>query len=360
MMWDDRISFGWKFVLMGRKTRAGRVQCRLDRAVGNEDWHNIFSHTYVEYLLRWGSDHMPILARFQAQEHQTKRNFKFNRNWLSKERFTETVREEWESLRSDPSLELFDKIRKTRQSISRWKKRNPTNNAVLIEKLKKQLDSVQNDDLISSEDELEIKFKLCATYREDELYWKQKSRILWLRGGDRNTRYFHAKTKQRRARNRITRLKNSMGEWVHTEEEIEAVAAGYFPELFTSSNPDTIEESIRFITASVTEDMNRCLLKIPLDEEIREATFAINPEKAPGPDGMTSLFYQWFWSSIGRDVCAMVRAFFETGDFDNRLNQTNICLIPKTDRLVSMTEFRPISLCNVGYKIISKILSSRL
>lgn len=36
------------------RTRAGRVQCCLDRAVGNEDWHNIFSHTYVEYLLRWG------------------------------------------------------------------------------------------------------------------------------------------------------------------------------------------------------------------------------------------------------------------------------------------------------------------
>ena len=45
-------------------TRAGRVQCRLDRAVGNEDWHQLFSLTYVEYLLRLGSDHRPILARF--------------------------------------------------------------------------------------------------------------------------------------------------------------------------------------------------------------------------------------------------------------------------------------------------------
>lgn len=128
-------SVGNFFSWAGR-TRAGWVQCRLDTAVGNEDWHKKISHTFVEYLLRWGSDHRPILARFQAQERQTKRNFKFNRNWLSKEGFTETVREEWESLRSDPSLELFDKIRKTRQSISRWKKRNPTNTAVLIENLK--------------------------------------------------------------------------------------------------------------------------------------------------------------------------------------------------------------------------------
>ena len=58
-------------------------------------------------------------------------------------------------------------------------------------------------------------------------------------------------------------------------------------------------------------------------------------------------------------MCDGPRVFI-TGNFDERLNQTNICLIPKTERPTSMTEFRLISLCNVGYKIISKILSSRL
>ena len=56
----------------------------------------------------------------------------------------------------------------------------------------------------------------------------------------------------------------------------------------------------------------------------------------------------------------MVRTFFETGELDECLNQTNICIIPKTDRPATMAEFRPISLCNVGYKIISKIISTRL
>lgn len=214
----------------------------------------------------------------------------------------------------EPDLELFDKIYRTRKSISGWRRRNPTNSAKLIESLKQKLDVAQNDESISSEEELELKWKLCAAHREEELYWKQKSRVLWLRNGDRNTRYFHAKTKQRRARNRITRLKNSMNQWVTSEDDIEAVASTYFQQLFTTTNPANIEETLRFITTAVSDDMNQRLLCIPLDEEIREAIFSINPDKAPRPDGMTSLFYQRFWSSVGKDVCSMVRNFFETGE----------------------------------------------
>lgn len=152
----------------------------------------------------------------------------------------------------------------------------PTNNAILIEDLKKQLDNAQNENLLTSDEELEIKWKLCAAYREEELYWRQKSRVLWLRGGDRNTRYFHAKTKQRRARNRITRLMNSMNDWVYSAKDTEAVASGYFHDLFTTSNPNTIEDTIRYITEEVIDEMNKDLLAVPHDEEIREATFAIS------------------------------------------------------------------------------------
>lgn len=94
--------------------------------------------------------------------------------------------------------------------------------------------------------------------------------------------------------------------------------------------------------------------------EIKEAVFAINSDKAPGPDGMTSLFYQRFWKETAKDITIYVRDFFESDAFDQRLNETNICLIPKTDRPFEMTEFRPISLCNVCYKIISKILCNPL
>lgn len=183
---------------------------------------------------------------------------------------------------------------------------------------------------------------------------------MWLREGDRNTKFFHAKTKQRRARNRITKLLDSMGNWVESEEGIEALASEYFANLFTASVPQDREEAFRFTTAKVSQEMNEMLIREPTDEEIRKAMFAIHPEKAPGPDGMTSLFYQRFWKLIGPDIVRMVKAFFNSGELDERINQKNICLIPKTERPKAMTEFRPISLCNVSYKVISKVMSARL
>ena len=56
----------------------------------------------------------------------------------------------------------------------------------------------------------------------------------------------------------------------------------------------------------------------------------------------------------------LVNNFLVTGDLDPRLNITNICMILKTERPIRMMELRPISLCNVGYKIISKVLCQRL
>lgn len=326
----------------------------------HEDWHNLFSHTDVEYLLRWGSDHRPVLARIKSRPTRPRRNFRFDKRWFGKQGFSTAVKDGWGRLEDQQAENIVEKLYRCRKAISVWKRSNPSNNESLIEMLKAKIDQAQSDDGMTAEEELELKWRLCEAYREEEIYWRQKSRAIWLREGDRNTKYFHAKTKQRRARNRITKIKNSMGTWVETEDGIEQVAVEYFGNLFESTNPTDSEGSIRCITETVTDEMNAALIAPVTDTEIRDAVFTINPDKAPGPDGMTSLFYQKFWNLIGKDVTRMVRGFFETGEIDKGINQTNICLIPKTSRPVSMSEFRPISLCNVSYKIISKVLSNRL
>ena len=82
--------------------------------------------------------------------------------------------------------------------------------------------------------------------------------------------------------------------------------------------------------------------------------------KAPGPDGLTAGFFHDHWSSIGHEVCSIVSNFFTTGKLEKEVNSTYIALIPKIANPLKVSDFRPISLCNVFYKIISKTLSNRL
>ena len=81
------------------------------------------------------------------------------------------------------------------------------------------------------------------------------------------------------------------------------------------------------------------------------------PFKAPEQDGFTTDFYQQHWSTVGLEVCEVALYFFNYAHMDSSINATNIALIPKVINPSSVIEFRPISLCNVLYKIISKVLA---
>lgn len=97
-----------------------------------------------------------------------------------------------------------------------------------------------------------------------------------------------------------------------------------------------------------------------ISEEVKRAIFSMYPDKSPGPDGMSPGFFQKYWHIVGDDVCQLVQNFFLLGKFENNITNTNIVLIPKKLNPSKMTELRPIFLCNVAYKIVSKVLANRL
>lgn len=117
---------------------------------------------------------------------------------------------------------------------------------------------------------------------------------------------------------------------------------------------------ILLLHPSFSEDDNRSLCSFPTDLEIWEAVKGIRGMKAPGPDRFTALIFQKYWNVVRLDVIGMVRNFFRNGFLLKQINYTHIALIPKVDASKLISQFRPTSLCNVTYKIISKILTNRL
>lgn len=90
------------------------------------------------------------------------------------------------------------------------------------------------------------------------------------------------------------------------------------------------------------------------------AVYNIGADKAPGPDGLTTSFYQQCWDIVGEDGIREVKHFFLTSLMRPGVNHTNICMIPKIDKPITLSDYRPIALCNILYKIISILVVSRL
>lgn len=102
------------------------------------------------------------------------------------------------------------------------------------------------------------------------------------------------------------------------------------------------------------------LLRFVTPEEIKAVLFSMPNNKSPGPDGFNAEFYKFSWEIIGAEFIIAVQAFFDKGFLPKGVNSTILALIPKRTEATEMKDYRPISLCNVFYKVISKIIANRL
>ena len=79
---------------------------------------------------------------------------------------------------------------------------------------------------------------------KQEIFWRQRSRVSWLKHGDRNTKFFHSKASQRRRRNYIEGIKDANGVWVEEVEAVAKVASDYFMNIFNAGTCDRMEECL--------------------------------------------------------------------------------------------------------------------
>lgn len=228
-----------------------------------------------------------------------------------------------------------------------------------IKEVQEEIDRNQMDELLSREEELLKEFDVIL--EQEEMVWFQKSREKWVNFGDRNTKFFHTSTVIRRRRNRIETQRNDEDKWVSDTEELESMAVQYFTRLYSLENVDPVVEKLpQEGFPSLSRDDKVELSRPFSGMDIELAVRSMGSFKAPGPDGYQPIFYQRSWEVVGESVIQFALEFFESGQLPQETNDALIVLIPKVASPEKITQFRPISLCNVLFKIITKAMVRRL
>eukprot|EP00253_Pinus_taeda_P033675 PITA_33675 len=151
------------------------------------------------------------------------------------------------------------------------------------------------------------------------------------------------------------------GRVVTDQEKIKEAASQHYKTLLTV-DPHYLENSdfLSIIKNKISEAQNADLDKEIALEEIEWSLHSMPMDKAPGPDGFTVAFYRSHWEIIKKDYTRMAKNFFNKCKMGSSIKSSHLALIPKDPNPQSFDRFRPISLCNVSYKIISKILANRI
>lgn len=183
---------------------------------------------------------------------------------------------------------------------------------------------------------------------------------MWLKLGDKNSKFFHLSTIIRRRSNNIDAIKKEDSSWIQETSQIRTHFRDSFINQFKEEETCFPEHLEHLILPCITEEENESLQSIPSLEEIKAALFQMQDLKAPSLDGFPALFYKQLWPTVGNDVIKAIASFFILGLMPKEVNCSLIVLIPKISNPTTVNHFKPISLCNVVYKIISKLLVEKL
>lgn len=188
-------------------------------------------------------------------------------------------------------------------------------------------------------------------------YYQQRAKKHWAIFGDRNTAFFHSAVQKCLRRNRIVSIHDAHGNELFDPNDIANEILNYFRSIFTSSSSNTVRYIPNMNVWNHADDFTN---SVPDKQEILEILKAMRRNASPGPYGFNVAFYVSAWPWIGDDVTKVVTSFYTSGILPPHLNDTQIALIPKKLACHIPSDFRPISLCNVVYKIIAKSLANRL
>ncbi|KAL8139423.1 LOW QUALITY PROTEIN: hypothetical protein V2J09_005444 [Rumex salicifolius] len=349
--------FTWK------RGRSNYIAKRLDRVLccpmTRLKWHE----AVVSHLPFLSSDHAPLYLQLCPIQrgNPLRRPFRFEAAWLHHPSFKDLLSASWNCELATPAALaiLRSKLRKWNRDVFgriQEKKRTLMSEIQCVQDL---IVTGRSDFLLAREETL-IK-ELDEVLEQEEILWFQKSREKWIALGDRNTSFFHMSTIIRRRRNSIEMLRREDGSWETERSQLEGMALQFFKRLYSMEDVPSEVAGLPqsgFVPMSCSDV--ETLMKPFTAMEVEGAVRSMGSFKAPGPDGFQPVFYQQCWDVVVDSVVRFVLEFFASGKLLRATNDALLVLIAKVNKPERISQFQPISLCNVLFKTITKTMVIRL
>ncbi|GKV32816.1 hypothetical protein SLEP1_g41389 [Rubroshorea leprosula] len=311
------------------------------------------------------SDHCPLVLKNEKVDWGPK-PFKFFDAWLEQPECMELIKKAWNSSVEEgrKGFRLKEKLKSTKKALKEWSGNHMSELDCKIKEAEKMiaiLDEKGEIAQLSEEDSNRRKgcfLDLWKYLRIKESIWQQKSRKMWLREGDANTKFYHKCVKGRWRRNEINSIQVN-GKQLREVGELKEGMAKYFQDLFTENDwlrPKL--DGINFKQISHTD--NESLMAKFSKEEVKNAVWDCESTKSPRPDEFNFKFIKAMWEDIKQEVIGYIQEFHERGKMEKGANASFIVLIPKVENPQRIEDYRPISLIGVMYKILAKLLANRL
>ena len=338
---------------------------RLDRFLFSDDWEGYFSNVVQTTLLRPVSDHSPILLDAGGISRGLA-PFWFETMWLKVERFKEMVKNWWHRLSFNDtcSFILASKLKALKALLKPWNRdvfrRVEANKGKVFQRISSGDDLEKNIPLSLEEFEERNLAREYFKYWSllEEVSWRQKSRELWLKEGDRNTGFFHRMANAHRRKNCLKKIKIN-GSWYEDETAVKTGIVEAFQGLL--SNPGGWRPILSGLCFNPIEEETVARLEDRFTEDKNfEAVSSLSGDKALGPDGFPLAFWQFSWDFLKKEILGFFNEFYEHNRFVRSMNSTFLVLIPKKGDAMDIKDFRPIGLVGGLYKILAKVLANRL
>ena len=351
------------------------VRCRLDYFLIQNKYQKIA--TSVKIIPGIKSDHKIIEFTLKLNKNNRGPGFwKFNSSILKENEYTREmallINKVWDdSTEMKDMLVRFDwlKYKIKEYTIQYCKNRAKTKRQKETEIMKElELLDTKICNLKASNEEI-VRYDGLKTEVENII--EEKSRGAWVRSrvefaekNEKSNAYFFNKAKDSFVKKTITTL-DIEGKHVTDLNDIMIHLKNFYSKLYTSTGVETdlIRDKLLNIQtcSSIIEDQKQTCDEDVTIEECWLALKDFKPNKSPGCDGLTSEFYQTFWNEIGPKLVATLNTCRQTGHLSQSQRRGVITLLEKRGKDPSkIKNWRPVSLLNVDYKILTKTLARRM